>query len=175
MGEKALETVMPVSEADISELVQVPEWCEPKHLAAACAMAEGYNKTDAAKLGGVTRQTIYDWLKHPERGTEFRQLIRDITFKCGIASRETRLQEVKKLYGASVGKGVKFALRKHDAVDLLRLAGELSGDVGQAPENIVVAYINQLFQVNVAGGAPAVSDVVEGEVRELEDVKDIDD
>jgi hypothetical protein len=170
VGEKALETVMPLSEADISELVQVPGWCEPKHLAAACAMAEGYTKTDAAKFAEVTRQTIHDWLNHPKHGTEFKQLVRDITFKCGIASRETRLQEVKKLYRDSADQGVKFALRKHDSVDLLRLVGELSGDVGQAPDHPVIQFINQMFQVNVAGGAPpAVSDVVEGEVREIEE------
>lgn len=162
---------MPPPEPEVLALVEVPEWADDRHIRAAWALSAGLLQGEAAKLAGVTDRTIRDWLnERGKRSAEFRQLRNRMAFHSGIATRGYQLLVVKKLASDLMAEGVKVALRKHDVLDLMRYARELSGDQLERPDHPVIQFINQLFQVNVAGGAPAaVSDVVEGEVRELPD------
>jgi len=169
VGEKALETVMPPPDPEILALVGVPDWADDRHIRAAWALSMGFSAEEAGEFAGVTGRTVHYWLRERKYLAEFRQLRNKLAFHSGIATRGFQLLEVKRLARELAGEGVRVSLKKHDMLDLMRYARELSGDQVERPDHPVIQFINQLFQVNVAGAPPAVSDVVDGEVRELEE------
>lgn len=167
MGER---TVMPPSEARSFLEVRAPDWADERHTMVAYALSLGCTQREAAKAGGVDKSTVARWLHGRDWSDEFRAYVDELTFRSGLARRAERLRYAKKMAEKRFDSELKEPSKRHTALDWLRFVGELAGDEGGRPQSGIVAFINQLFQVNVAGGAPpAVSDVVEGEVRELPD------
>ena len=156
-GDVGQLSVESVPDPEVLSLVGVPEWCDSRHVAVAWALSEGATKQAAADAGGVSRKSVYRWLKRPE----FSRLVDRLTLHTGIATRAGQLLEVKRLWNRVKDEDLDRALRKSDAVTLLRLAGELGagGAVtvplgAQAAQKIIIGT-----QINVQGtvmsGSPA--------------------
>jgi len=141
-GDSSL-TVLPLSRAELSG-VDLPGWARERHIKAAWALSFGVGYAEAARFAGVSERSISRWVNDPERGTEFNGLVNIFTFRSGLADRGERLREVKRLY-SEIKADTKKALKKHDGVDLLRLAAELSGDFGGVPGHPVLMYVQNLF------------------------------
>ena len=180
MADKAL---MVVPDPDILGLVGVPQWCEEKHIVVAWALGAGCTKDDAAEAGGVCRQTVYDWLNHRDLGGEYRAFVDRVSLHAGIMTRGARAREVNRLYVALTGEDMDLdrALRKSDAVTLLRVADELGGGDGvgvplaaRGLQPIIIGTQINTGAVTVMSGSPSPEsaggeggDVVDGEVIDL--------
>lgn len=169
-ADEALETVMSPPEPEILGLVEVPAWCDARHVAAAWALSLGVTDAAAGKAAGVARQSVWRWKTDPERGPEFERLVKELSPHTGYAKRVNVLHTVKWLMQESLRKGLDFALRKHDWVDLARLALELSGDRAVAAANPVMIYVQNQFidatRVEIAESAGEVVDVEAIDVTE---------
>ena len=170
-------TVMSALPPDILTSVGVPAWCDSRHLAAAVALASGSTQEVAAEQAGVTDRTVWRWLRERgEQSEQFQGLIGRLAFHVGLADRRVRMVETNRLYQAITKRDIGQALRKHDAVDLIRLAGELAGDGGAGPLPASVQVVREVLaniQVNVSvsgGGDPVATSsaaVIEGDVRDI--------
>ena len=172
MSDSAKLMVMSSALPEILPTLDPPAWCDPRHIAVAWAVGDGFTITDAAKVGGVSRRTVYDWLEKPE----FRSFIDRCTFHSGLAGRPERVRLVKKQLRELEKKGVDAFFKKHDGIDGLRYIAELVGDGGAGPLPASVQVVREVLaniQVNVSvsgGGDPVASSsaaVIEGDVRDI--------
>lgn len=189
-GREIGEPLPSVPDPVILATVGVPDGFDARHIVAAWALSEGVTQEEAGQRAGVRREAVSRWVNHL---AGFAELVRRLVPYTGLAQRSGQLFEVKRLYQWLTGQRIDKALRKSDAVHLVRLAGELGA--AERPAVPPGAQLAQQFiigtQINVqatvmpppAGGDSAVEGrasgrggpddgaVVEGEVRELEPEK----
>lgn len=166
--------VMSPPDPAILAAVDVPGWCDPRHIAAAWALSEGSTKQAAADAGGVDRATIYDWLKHPKRGADFMGLIQRLAPLTGLAQSSARVLLAKELLQKLVEKDVDKALSKTDAVGVMRFVREEVGARGVGAGHPAGQVIQQFFAgpTTINMGEPGAGEVVDGELVEIEGEED---
>lgn len=108
---------------------------------AALALAEGRSKADAARMAGVDRCTIYDWLRYPDFCAEIDRL----SLMVGVSSRAERLRLAMRIVRQRTDEEgniksekdlldwLKFAQSETDGakIDLSKLAALLAGESGE--------------------------------------------
>lgn len=134
-------------------LPDAPSWMRGKHKLAAEALSMGLTQAQAGEAAGVSERTVFRWLHEKEWSQEFQGYVDKATFTTGLAQRSERLRVAKRLAQKRIQQEIEEGKlsKRHDLIDTLRYVKEESGDRTGLPENFIVTWINELFQVNVGG------------------------